>query len=354
MSTRLLLHIAFWLVYLLEDTLLEYVWIRDSFKDLDEIGLFMKALHGNFALLPVKMIFVYFVIYAAIENGLQKNKKIFTVITWVSLMLVVSVILHRVIMKYYVNAVVYKEAWEALELFDARRIFSAILDIGFVAGGAVALKLLRMHMIDREREKNLVKEKLEAELKFLKTQTNPHFLFNTLNNIYALARKKSDDTADVVMKLSKLLRFMLYEARKNRIALGDEIRMIEDYLELEKIRYNERLTTRFEKFTDSSNAEIAPMILLPFIENAFKHGAGETRFQSYINICLKLQNGILNFNIENSKDLEDTGELRENIELSNVRRQLELMYRDYDLQLNNGATKFSVNLKLNLNPDAAI
>lgn len=354
MGTRLLLHIAFWLVYLLEDTLLEYFWIKSSFPGLSEAELFLKALHTNLALLPVKLLFVYFIIYFAIERGIRKNKKIVMVVIEVSTMLVFSVLLHRLVATFYLSRYVYYEPVVASRFFDATRILSAVLDIGFVAGGAVAMKLLRLYLLGKEREKALVAEKLEAELKFLKTQTNPHFLFNTLNNIYALARRKSDKTADVVMKLSKLLRFMLYEARKNRISLVDEIHMIDSYLELEGIRYNERLKITFNKQLDDPSQEIAPMILLPFIENAFKHGAGETRFESFIFIDLQLHDGLLQFDISNSKDETEVDEVKESIGLSNVRRQLQLMYNDYDLKIKSLGDTFHVRLTLNLNSNATI
>jgi hypothetical protein len=354
MGTRLLLHIAFWLIYLLEDTLLEYFWIKSSFPTLSEPELFLKGLHTNLALLPVKLLFVYFLIYYAIDRGIRRNKKIVVVVIEVSAMLVCSVLLHRLIATFYLSPYVYYEPVVASRFFDATRILSAVLDIGFVAGGAVAMKLLRLYLTGKEREKALVAEKLEAELKFLKTQTNPHFLFNTLNNIYALARRRSDKTADVVMKLSKLLRFMLYEARKNRISLVDEIHMIESYLELEGIRYNERLRISFNKQVDDASQEIAPMILLPFIENAFKHGAGETRFESFIFIDLKLNSGLLQFDITNSKDETEVDEIQESIGLSNVRRQLQLMYKDYDLKIKNLGNTFNVRLTLNLNSNGAI
>jgi two-component system, LytTR family, sensor kinase len=356
MKIRLLLHLAFWLVYLFEDTLLEYFWIRDSFPDISETERFLTGLHANVALLPVKLLFVYFITLFAIDRGISRGKKIGVVITEVAGMFLITILLHRLINVYYVIPHVYNELPEPKLLLDGRRVLTAVLDVGFVAGGAVAMKLLRMYLLGKEREKALVKEKLEAELKFLKTQTNPHFLFNTLNNIYALARKKSDNTAETVMKLSKLLRFMLYEARKNRISLGDEIHMIDSYLELERIRYNERLKIRFDKQVDDATQEIAPMILLPFIENAFKHGAGETRFESFIHIALSLNNGLLQFSIENSKDDEEkkNGEVLENIGLTNVRRQLHLMYKEYDLQVQNQSNTFNVNLTLNLNKNAAL
>ena len=354
MSTRIVLHIAFWLVYLLEDTFLEYFWIRDSYPDLTELERFLKGMHSNLALLPSKLLFVYFLIFFAIERGINKNKKLLVVIGQASMMLIIPILLYRVIAVYYVNPFVYKEPSTPLMIVDPRRILSALLDIGFVAGGAVALKLLGMYFRGKVREKELVKEKLEAELKFLRTQTNPHFLFNTLNNIYALARKKSDDTADVVLKLSKLLRFMLYDAGKIRITLCEEMHMIDSYLELEKIRYNSRLEINFHKEVDDPNHQIAPMILLPFIENAFKHGAGEMRFESFVWIDLRLQKGILKFSIENSKDDDDWSEVTENIGLSNVRRQLQLMYRDYDLKVQNHGKTFRVNLTLNLNKNASL
>ena len=354
MRTRPFLHIAFWLAYLIEDTLLEYFWIRESFSHLTETGIFLKGLQANLSLLPVKMLFVYFIIFRSIQQGIQKNRSIGLVIVEVTGMLLISILLHRIVVALYVNPHVYEEPNQLSQLFEPRRIFSAVLDIGFVAGGAVAMKLLRLYLVGKEREKKLITEKLEAELRFLKTQTNPHFLFNTLNNIYALARKKSDDTADVVMKLSKLLRFMLYEAKKNRISLADEIHMIESYLELERIRYNERLKISFNKNIDDPMQEIAPMILLPFIENAFKHGAAETRFASYICIDLQLAKGTLTFNIENSKDDTQNEELHENIGLTNVRRQLQLMYRDYDLKIQNLAGIFNVSLNINLHHNAAL
>ena len=194
----------------------------------------------------------------------------------------------------------------------------------------------------------------ETELKFLRNQTNPHFLFNTLNNIYALARKKSDDTPETVMKLSKLLRFMLYESKNPSIKIGDEIKMLDDYIELEKIRYNGRLTINFIREIDDDAEQISPMLLLPFVENAFKHGASESRFESYIHIDMRLKSCLLHFNVENTKESADNNPVTENIGLSNVKRQLELMYSDYDMQVKNETSLFKISLTINLQSHAKI
>jgi len=353
-KNKLRFHIAFWLAYVIYDTALEFAWMRSSYAHYTDWHRLWVSVHAVFAMLPPKMIFTYFVLFVTIDRGLMKNRKIIYLVLEMIPALLLCIIMHRLIVHYYLRYYVYYEAPWVDQLFGATQLISGFITVGFTTACAVAMKFLRMHWISKEREKSLVKEKLEAELKFLRTQTNPHFLFNTLNNIYALARKKSDHTADVVMKLSKLLRFMLYESRKERIPLSDEIRMIEDYLELEKIRYNERLKITFLKDIDDPSQQVAPLLLLPFIENAFKHGASETRFDSYILINTKLQKGFLQFDIENSKEVNGDTSVTENIGLSNVRRQLELMYNDYTLQIMNQEKHFAVHLTIYLNNDAKI
>jgi LytS/YehU family sensor histidine kinase len=223
-----------------------------------------------------------------------------------------------------------------------------LADIGFVSGVAIIIKQFRLQLAGKEKEKNLIRDKLETELKFLRNQTNPHFLFNTLNNIYALARKRSDETADVVMKLSKLLRFMLYETKNEQIRISDEIKVLDDYIELEKLRYNDRLTISFIREIDNENEQIAPLLLIPFVENAFKHGASESRFESFINLEMTLDNGILEFYIENTKEQNGKKLYDENIGLTNVRRQLELLYKEHEVSIECEAAIFKVFLKINL------
>jgi len=354
MKKRFWLHIAFWVAYIINDGSLEFAWLHSYFPNAGTMERIWLALKTVLTLLPPKVLLAYYLIWFIIDKGLVKNKPVSWMVLLSIPVLLIAALLHRTILHYYTVPILLHNVWKDLYLLEPRRILSSLLDVSYAGACAVAMKLLRMHWIGREREKKLVQDKLEAELKFLRTQTNPHFLFNTLNNIYALARKKSDDTADVVMKLSKLLRFMLYESRKERIPVSAEIRMVEDYLELEKIRYNERLTIRLEKDIDDASQQIAPLLLLPFIENAFKHGASETRFDSYIHIKVELKKGILNFCIENSKEVNGDTSVRDNIGLSNVRRQLELMYAEHRLQVDNQKDRFTIHLTINLNNDATL
>lgn len=201
----------------------------------------------------------------------------------------------------------------------------------------------------RQAEQRLRIEKQEAELNFLKAQTNPHFLFNTLNNIYSLARDKSSLAPESILRLSKLLRFMLYEAGGSFIAVEQELRIISDYIELEKLRYDDSLRVNFNYDIEDKKQAIPPLLLIPLVENAFKHGVSETRGQSYVDIHLTLKERRLRFVVKNSAEPPAPGAaVRENIGLSNLRRQLELQYREYQLELEQGEHDFKAVLTINL------
>jgi sensor histidine kinase YesM len=342
---RIFLHLAFWAVYFFQSVLLIFFvnLTRLQKPMISDLGL--AATNSLVILLP-KLLFTYFIFYVALDKiarGLYQRRAILYLI----LALLGALILYRALVVFVVNPYLYHWDFDKT-IFDPLGLLVALMDVGFASGAAVVIKQLRVQYAGREREKNLAREKLEAELKFLRNQTNPHFLFNTLNNIYALARKKSDQTPEVVLKLSKLLRFMLYESAKPLIKIEDEIKILDDYIELEKIRYNSRLTVNFYREIDNLHEKISPLLLLPFVENAFKHGPGESHFDAYIHIDMVLQNSILTFNVENTKEGSEGAGVNENIGLSNVKRQLELLYPEYTIQVDNEASLFKVALSINL------
>jgi LytS/YehU family sensor histidine kinase len=192
-------------------------------------------------------------------------------------------------------------------------------------------------------------EKQEAELNYLKSQTNPHFLFNTLNNIYSLARDKSDLAPESILRLSKILRFMLYEAGGAYIAIEQELKIMSDYIALEKLRYDESLHINFNYDIEDMKQALPPLLLLPLVENAFKHGVSETRNQPFVDIHLSVNKRQLAFFVRNSTDaLPEEGRVKENIGLSNLRRQLELLYTDYQLSVQQSEYVFVATLKINL------
>jgi two-component system, LytTR family, sensor kinase len=192
-------------------------------------------------------------------------------------------------------------------------------------------------------------EKQQAELNYLKSQTNPHFLFNTLNNIYSLARDKSDLAPESILRLSKILRYMLYEAGGAFIAIEQELKIISDYIALEKLRYDDSLRINFSNDIEDMKQALPPLLLIPLVENAFKHGVSETRVNPFVDIYLSVNNRQLSFLVKNStEEFQEKGKLKENIGLSNLRRQLELLYTDYNLSVQHSDAGFTASLKINL------
>jgi two-component system LytT family sensor kinase len=192
-------------------------------------------------------------------------------------------------------------------------------------------------------------EKQAAELNYLKSQTNPHFLFNTLNNIYSLARDKSSLAPESILRLSKILRFMLYETSGEYIAIEQELKIISDYIELEKLRYDDSLRINFNHDIEDMKQALPPLLLTPLVENAFKHGVSETRGNPFLDIHLSIKSRQLIFLVKNSSEVIAGQEsVKENIGLSNLRRQLELLYKDYDLSVQQGQAVFTATLKINL------
>ena len=327
---------------------MHYTWMAPYMKEVAGIKQVVMAVSTAFILLLPKLLVVYYFILFGLKRVMDDRKGGVKLASEIFLALVIPLLLFRVIFHYIVMPHIYHLP-PTVSFFDPKSTLIAILDMGYITGVAIAFKLLRLQASSKEREKNLVKDKLETELKFLRNQTNPHFLFNTLNNIYALARKKSEKTPEVVMKLSELLSFMLYESGKDSISISEEIKMIDDYIDLQKIRYSDRLSVDFARQIDNDTQPIAPLLLLPLVENAFKHGVSETRFDSFIDIDMSLSKGQLNFLIRNSIENGKLKAGNNNIGLPNIKRQLELMYKEHMMVIEEDSKTFNVNIAINLN-----
>lgn len=330
------------------------MWDRATLPQFSDHQLIIINIQTSLLYFIPQALFAYYLVYIAIPEFVRKRVKLIYAFSGLSIVLFVCIVLDRFITNYIALPYLYHQQLSPFPILEPRRVITVVLFLGFSSGLMLTIKMVRTQLAAKEREKELIKQKLETELMFLRNQINPHFLMNTLNNIYALARKKSDDTPEVVMRLSELLRFVLYQSRGEYITLNEEIGMLEDYIALETIRYNDRLTVNFTKDIDSECYKITPMLLLPFIENAFKHGISETRFESYISIDLKVRNGFLKLIVENTSEHEPSSIPVSNIGLNNVKRQLELTYSDYRLSIDNGSQVFKINLFVNLNSHVEI
>ena len=196
---------------------------------------------------------------------------------------------------------------------------------------------------------NLERNNLKMELEILKSQISPHFLFNTLNSIYRLAEKKEASTPRVIMKLSNMLRYMLYQTNDDMIFIAKEIQFLDDYLDLIQIRFGDSVNLNFNIARIKEPYRIAPLLLLPFIENAIKHGPDRSRTNAWISVFLTIKENVLKFVVENGVNKDSAEQPKGGIGLQNVKRRLELRYKDrYKLNVSDNLISYSVVLEIEL------
>lgn len=340
---RISLHILFWVVYVPLNAVLNCLLQRAPLEE-----YFREALIGEIFSLPVKLLLTYFVFYYVIPLYLDRSK-IWKLVGLLILAFAVATVLYR-LETAYVYYPIFRPG-ETYNMFNPKGLLLTEFDLFITLAAAVTIKMIRVHYKSLEFEQELMREKLQSELSFLRAQTNPHFLFNTLNNLYVLARKKSDNTPDAIMMLSKIMRFVLYECRAPRIAIADEAKVIQDYIELEKLRYNKRLSIEYHEDLDNPLCPIAPLLLLPFVENSFKHGASGTTGNAKISIQLTLRDNQLIYRVQNTLDSDEAtnNSSSSGIGLKNVQRQLHLLYEDQhhlDISRDNGY--FTATLSIDL------
>lgn len=309
-------------------------------------GLFWGSAEGKYdiligselILLPGKMAAVYLCIYWLVPMFLLKRKYVEFVGISLALLLVIA-IFQRVLVYYLLipwNSVYIPN----LHLLDKFQIMHLMVDINSVVIIPLGVTLVKVWYKKLMETQELKRDKLEAELKFLKNQVQPHFLFNTLNNLYGLILKRSPQAEDVVLKLSELMRYMLYETNSDSVLLDKEVANTRSYIELEKVRYGEKVDICFDVYGNTMGWSIAPMLLLPFVENSFKHGVSASLDKAWIRIALSVDDTQLKFVVENSVPAgsgANSAEITSGIGLANVKRRLEILYPD--------SYSFSTNLK---------
>ncbi len=238
-------------------------------------------------------------------------------------------------------------------LSDTVYLFSVYFTSTYVYAFIMMLiKAVKTRFEEKQLIEELQKEKITNELKFLKGQIQPHFLFNTLNNLYALTLSKSDLAPIVVLKLSDLLDFILYQSDQSSIPVSKEIELIEGFIELETLRYGEKISINFKHEAPHNNMQIPPLLLLPLVENAFKHGVSGSAEKARIEIDLKVTKDQLYFKIYNTKpkNVVPNGLDRNGIGTANLKRQLALKYpNNHRLEIEEAEDDYTVELVINLN-----
>jgi LytS/YehU family sensor histidine kinase len=230
------------------------------------------------------------------------------------------------------------------------RIYNNVIPHFFLVIAGAAFKLMFDQISLQKKMAELGKEKAEAELNFLKSQINPHFLFNSLNSVYFLIDKNNRDARQALHTFSDMLRYQLYEANGEKIPIEKEINYLQDYVHLQQLRKDENYKVQFNCSPDVKNFSIEPLLLIPFVENAFKHISHKNDGNNFVKLDLTRSNGYFEFKVENSRELGiSTTEQHGGIGMNNVKRRLELLYPgSHQLDIDNDTNTFKINLKLKI------
>ncbi|MDN3655968.1 histidine kinase [Ferruginibacter paludis] len=317
-------HIVFWLV--------SYVFLvgmgsQDSpYKELFRTGLIY---------LPFNILYAYVVIYCFVPWFLIKEKYVAFLLAYLAWMMIGVLINFGIRYFILLPLRVPPEMLDKVRA-DSSQVFriAGFLLMNMMAMFALPIKLFKQWVIKQEMASRLEKEKINAELQLLKAQLHPHFLFNTLNNLYLLVREKSEKAPKMLLRLSGLLSYVLYECKVDEVLLSKEISVLKDYVALEQERYGDRLDISLNFSGDIVGKTIVPLLFQPFIENAFKHGTSEQLGKVWMSIDLSVHKNQLYFKLINSFDNNNNGSQKDDrIGINNVRKRLELLYpKKFELQ----------------------
>jgi len=256
------------------------------------------------------------------------------------------------ILKLYISKNVYYALFipKALHPHEWYSIDSFLVNMLWIVGPTILFAMFKYYkdwIKSREISQETERKRLATELQVLKGQLNPHFLFNTFNNLYSLALGKSDKTAVVIAKMSDMFHYILYECNATEVPVSKELKLIEDYIELEQIRYSDRLSVSFDKKIENKNFLIPPMLLYSFVENCFKHGSSQDPDLPWIRISLHVRNNHLMFEATNNIPKNYKATNTEGVGLLNGKRRLELMYpQNHQLIIREENNEFYVKLDI--------
>jgi len=288
---------------------------------------------------------VYITNYLLIPKLLYKRRYFLFGFSFILMILVSSVVKMNIL-----GQVTNNPALMSLSGNLKARIYDNVIPHFFLVLSGAAFKLMMDYTRMQQRMVEMAKEKAEAELNFLKSQINPHFLFNSLNSVYFLIEKNNVEAREALHKFSDMLRYQLYEMNGESIPVEKEISYLKDYVDLQKLRKNENYAFTFNCSPDVQGFSIEPLLLVPFVENAFKHISHHINQLNFIRMDLSMKNRNFHFTIENSKEvMEKTTEKHTGIGLNNVKRRLELLYPEkHRLKITDETGIFNVELSINI------
>ncbi len=336
MKKSILIHILFWAGYIA-------IW---SVHDLTYYPHYIKNIETNcFKILPYVPIVYLNLLYLIPTFLLKRRIKLYTGLISIAI-LFTTILSSKCLAYFYYDIREYAPKGEFYESVVGQ--LSMLTDVLLTVFFSTMLFLLNEWYIKDEYAKEIEKKQLEAELGLLKTQLNPHFLFNALNSIYIMVGKNLSVGKEMLIQFSDLLSHQLYDSQQEMVSLQKEFDNLERYINLERMRHDDLVTVKIDFPKTTSNLKIAPMLLLPIVENAFKHGQSNTGY--WINIEAKIDtNNMLNFTAKNSNNNEGSVSSKSGIGLSNLRKRLGLIYNQkHTLSIQNSPKTFNLDLQLQL------
>lgn len=347
-AKRYTLHLGFWALYF-SITYFNELFLTSGRDEAVTIEVALKSLVSEGGLMLLKAGYAYFVLYYFLPAWLKSSSRSFETFK-VAATTLVFVFLYRLIVQAVTWPLIINFQPELSFASMAARYFYSLLEILQILGITVTIKLLRLRLASSRQEKELLHEKMSSELIRLRSQIHPHFLFNMLNSAYAFSRNNSPLSSEVILKMSDLLRFMLYESDKKLVTLADELKVINDYIQLQQLRFGDKIRIEKHIAADNYQAPLVPLLIFPLIENAFKHGLGARADNSYIYLKVQLNNNTLevetqNAVLEHSVKNDKSG----GIGLANIKKQLSILYPDNYFWHGKKENVYHTHLRINLN-----
>lgn len=329
-------HFLFWMLYVASEFIANRIHMMPGHE--------WRFLQNMFLTLPALVIPTYFLALFVVPRYLITNKWLQFVL-WI-LAVAALVFIARIKWAELLN---YIQSGEYYRIPAGKLLKNIIRDYAIIAL-AVCIYIIGDYRKKQTLNAQLVRAKAEAEIKLLKGQLHPHFLFNSLNNIYSLALSKSEQTADSILKLTELLEYLLYRANMDKVPLIKEVELLHHYIDLEKLRYGEKLKIETDITLHQESIPVAPLILLPFAENCFKHGGAGTDGLFRILIKLHTDDKSLTFQITNTRQKKKVGlAVNGGIGLENIRQRLALLYPNrHTLEIHEEQDKFDVHLTIQM------
>ena len=312
----------FWLVYFTFNVIRWGSYFND----------YWYSIKSNLVEFPIHIIVVYINVYYLIPKFILR-KKYWTYLSYLASILILVYLVRTGLNYFLVSKDIWPEAEDSGKFLELNHVIAVVLGELYVVGFVTAIKLVIDWAIEKRKNEKLAKLQLSTELKYLRTQIQPHFFFNTLNNLYALTLKKSENAPRLVLKLSEMMQYVLYEVNNSKADLLLEINHINNYIDIEQLRFKDRIECEMDITGKIEDVTVPPLLFLSFIENCFKHGLKENE-KVTINMSFEIvKNNYLEFKLTNNFNPNINQDRKQGIGIKNAERRLNLLFfNDYILR----------------------